>query len=85
VIRAIRQWLKWKIARDEMFALHRYRTASQEACKWLGQIPNAESVALWIRCEGEGVPVDGIHRFRCALEDGKQLPLELYDDLPSLQ
>jgi hypothetical protein len=72
VIRALLNWLKWRIAADELRELERYRTACCEARRWLGRLPMAADVAEWIQHSGNGWCRPEIAMLRARLERMEQ-------------
>jgi hypothetical protein len=65
-MRAFREWLKWRVAGDELRRLARYRSACFTAHRWLSDQEGA-LVASWIEACGEDRPRCEINAFREAL------------------
>lgn len=47
-------WLKWLVAGREMETLHRYRTAINQADRWLASFPDAVDTLAHVKSWGEG-------------------------------
>ena len=61
---AIIERIKWRSARKEMEALHRYRAACELVYRWNGQIAGSAETADWIIQVGEGKRGYDISEFR---------------------
>lgn len=59
--------LKYLVARDELQALERYRTATEEVKRWNAASEHSSRTAEWIRQQGEGEWSLMISEFRRSL------------------
>ena len=69
ILRKMHEWLKWKVCRKEMMALHRYRLAILEVENLRPEVRAAACAAEWIRHEGEGIFSFGVTALRKALTE----------------